>query len=158
MNTNIQLFDITSREKLSRLTSDFRNEVLEGNINPLQAAAILKALEDFTKSLRADILIRDCVKEELDRYPEKVVKYNGVTFTKKTLGTRYDFSGCGDGELTRLQMKAEIASEALKKRQEFLKVIPDGGIDAFDTTTGETFKLFPPVKISEDGYSVMLDK
>ena len=81
-----------------------------------------------------------------------------MTFTKKATGTRYDFSGCNDDELTRLQMKAEIASEQLKTRQDFLKAVPSGGIDSFSQETGETFKIYPPVKISEDGFSITFDK
>jgi hypothetical protein len=154
----IALSEITSRGQLSRLVAEFRDEILSGNINPLQAAATLKALEDFTKELRGNCLIRDCIREELEKYPEKSVKYNGVTFTKKATGTRYDFSGCGDTELLRLQTRAKIASDALKSREDFLKAVPEGGIDSFSQETGETFKLFPPVKISEDGYSIMFDK
>lgn len=158
MNSAIQLSELTSRDKLSRLVTDFRNEVTDGNMNPLQAAAILKALEDFTKQLRADILIRDCVKQELDRYPEKVVHFNGITFTKKTVGTKYDYSGCNDEVLVDLRYKADIANNAVKSREDFLKAIPAGGIDSFNPETGETFKLYPPVKISEDGYAVSLSE
>jgi hypothetical protein len=154
----IALSEITSRGQLSRLVAEFRDEILNGNINPLQAAATLKALEDFVKELRGNCLVKDCIREELDKYLEKSIKYAGCTFTKKAVGTRYDFSGCGDTELLRLQTRAEIASDALKTRQEFLKAIPAEGIDTFSQETGETFKLFPPVKISEDGFSISFDK
>lgn len=154
----IALTEITSRGQLSRLVVEFRDEILSGNINPLQAAATLKALEDFTKELRGNCLVKDCIREELEKYPEKSIKFAGCTFTKKATGTRFDYSGCNDDELTRLQTKAEIASDALKTRQEFLKAVPAGGIDSFDPQTGETFKIYPPVKISEDGYSISFDK
>jgi len=156
MNTSIQLTDITSREKLSRLVTGFRNDILEGNINPLQAAAILKALEDFTKALRADILIKDATLQELERYAEKTVKFMGCTFIKKAVGTTYDFTNCNDQKLAWLQIDVDMANEKLKERQEFLKAIPAGGIDTFSQETGETFKLYPPVKLAKDGYSVTL--
>ena len=151
------LSEITSRDKLSRLVSDFRNDILEGNVNPLQAAAVLKAMEDFVKTLRSDILVKDATLQELERYPEKVVRLNGCTFTKKAVGTEWDYSGCNDLELAALKMKADIADKNYKERQKFLQSLPESGLNSFDEETGEVFHIFRPVKLSKEGYSVTLN-
>lgn len=157
MNTQIQLSELTSRDKLSRLVSDFRNDVLEGNMNPLLAEGILKALEDFTKQLRGDVLVKDCVREELDRYPEKVVTFNGVTFTKKTVKTEYDYSKCNDPVLRDFEELIEGYKARLKDRQEWLKTMPEEGIDIAIPETGEVVHIVRPVKRTTDGFSVSLN-
>lgn len=158
MKTTIALSELTSRDKLAVITRQFRDEILNGEVNPLEAAIILKAMEDFTKSLRGDILIKDCVKSELDKYPEKSVRFNGCTFTKKAVGTKYDFSNCNDPELERLKAKAEIAASLLKEREDFLKVCPESGHEFIDNKTGEVVTIYPPAKISEEGYSISFAK
>jgi hypothetical protein len=158
MKTAISLSELTSREKLAVITRQFRDEILNGEVNPLEAAIILKAMEDFTKSLRGDILVKDCVKSELDKYPEKAVRFNGCTFTKKAVGTKYDYSLCNDPEHERLKAKADIAASLLKEREDFLKVCPESGHEYIDDKTGEIVKIYPPAKISEEGYSIIYTK
>jgi hypothetical protein len=156
MTGDIQLFEIASKEKLGLLKREFRNEILDGNINPLLAAAVLKALEDFTGVLRSDVLIKDCIREELEKYPEKVVKFNGCEFTKKTVGTKYDFSKCNDPKYITLKNKVDIAAALLKEREDFLKIVPHEGLEIVDDGTGEVTTVLPPLKLCEEGYSVSI--
>jgi hypothetical protein len=159
MNDQLAMIEvIASPDYISNLVTTFRNEVLEGNIAPLKAAAILKGMEDAVKSLRGDILIRDCVMEELDRYPEKVVKYNGVTFTKKIVGTRYDYSQCGDPEWMRMKGEYDILTADMKRREAYLKVLPPEGVTVINPVTGEVVTIYPPAKTCEQGYAISYEK
>jgi hypothetical protein len=159
MNDQLAMIEvIASPDYVSKLVDTFREEVLEGNIPPLKAAAILKGMEDTVKTLRGDILIRDCVMEELERYPEKVVKYNGVTFTKKELGTKYDYSICCDPEWMRLKVGYDVLTAQLKQREAFLKNIPPEGVTVINPGTGEVVHIMQPLKTATEGYSISYDK
>jgi hypothetical protein len=55
-----------------------------------------------------------------------------------------------------LQLKAELATKALKERQDFLKVVPVAGVLFTDEITGETYKIYPPSKTSTTSVAVTL--
>lgn len=152
----IVLNELTSKSKIARLAREYRDEIIEGEINPLMAAAILKAMEDFTKTLRADILIKDAVKTELDKYPEKTIKFSGVTFQKKRVGTKYIYDETGDPVYIALKKEQDAILSRVKDREEFLKNLPDGGLEIIDDETGEVVRIYKAVAQYEEGYSIML--
>jgi len=158
MNTTIQLNELTSKEKLAVIQREFTNDILDGNINPLQAAAILKSMEDFSKTVRGNVLVKDCIREELDKYTEKSVHFNGLIFTKKVVGTRYDYSNCNDPIYNRRKLQYDIAAANLKEREEFLKIVPLEGLTVVDDETGEVYQIIRADTKSEDGYAISYSK
>lgn len=156
MDDIIRLQDMTSSDKVSGLVSRYRSQVLDGERNPLEVAIILKALEDFTKKLRSDLMIKDATLAELQKYPEKAIVFMGADFTKKVVRTVYDYTRCNDPMLRKLERKAEMAEAELKLRQKFLQGLPKEGLETFDADTGEVYTLLPPAKQQEEGFSVSL--
>lgn len=158
MTTTIQLSELTNRQKVDRMIHDFREEVVEGFINALDAAIILKAMEDFTKVLRADAEVKDAVKIALDRFNEKVIHYNGCVITKKQVGVKYVYDNCNDPVYNRLKTRRDIADALVKEREEFLKTLPDGGMTVVDDETGEVYQIFRAEKTGEEGYMISYSK
>ena len=158
MKNTLQLTEITSKEKLDRITRNYIDDIVDGEVNPLKAVTVVAALEQFVKAVRGHVLVKDAVRAELEKYGSKTVKFNGATFTVKTVATRYDFSVCDDPVWRELKGKAEAANAALKEREEMLKVLPLEGITVVDDATGEVCRVCRPGKTSEEGYAITLDK
>ena len=143
---------------MKAMQRDLPDIIDSGEINPLHAAVIIKAMEDTAKVLRANILVKDAVREELEKYAEKTVKFGTYTFNKREVGTSYDFSGCNDPILTDNQEKADYYTALVKANQEMLKKLPAEGMDTYNPLTGEAYKIYPPVKKSESGYAISFEK
>lgn len=141
MNTTIQLSELTNRQKVDRMIHDFREEVVEGFINALDAAIILKAMEDFTKTLRADAEIKKAIMAEIGRYNEKIISRNGCNITTQEVGVRYDYDASNDPVYNRLKTRRDIADALVKEREQFLKTLPEEGMTIVDEETGEVYHI-----------------
>jgi len=127
--------------------------VQSGHTDPIE---VLVMLRSFAK---ASELILDCIKPNLsaetDKYSEKTIEAFGAKIEKAEVGTKYDFSKCGDPTFERLEVDFNKAKSDLDERKEFLKTIkvptPIG-----DTVTGELVTVYPPIKTSTSGYKVTL--
>ena len=51
---------------------------------------------------------------------------------------------------------AKNATDKVKEREQWLKTIPDGGIDIVDDSSGELVKVYKPIKSSTTTYKVSL--
>lgn len=81
----------------------------------------------------------------------------GVKFTLAEVATSYDFSQCNDQELCDLEANAINAANAVKQRKEFLKTVPESGMDII-TKEGEAIKIYRPSKSSKSSFKVSLPK
>lgn len=154
----IMLNEIVSKNHIERLTRHFVQLIEEGEVNPLDAIVKMHAVGKLVEGVTKNIMVKDVVKAELERYGTKTVKYEGVTFQLKAVSTKYDYAGTNDPEWRRLKNNADIANAALKEREEFLKMIPLEGITVVDQLTGEVYQVYRPAKSSEEGYSITIDK
>jgi phosphoribosylaminoimidazole-succinocarboxamide synthase len=154
----IMLNEIVSKNHIERLTRHFVQLIEEGEVNPLDAIVKMHAVGKLVEGVTKNIMVKDVVKAELERYGTKTVKYEGVTFQLKAVSTKYDYSVCNDPVWQRLKNNADIAAAALKEREEFLKAIPLEGFTQVDPLTGEVCTTVRPEKRSEEGYSITIDK
>ena len=74
----------------------------------------------------------------------------------KEVGTKYDFSKCGDPVYEQLEQMAESAKSSLKERSDFLKAIPKSGIPFLDENSGEMITVYPPSKSSTTSIAITL--
>lgn len=102
--------------------------------------------------------IKEMVRAEVVKFNGKFTTPRGVKFENAETGTKYDFTKCGDTELLLLETQMKIAETKLKERREFLKNVPDSGIDVVDVFTGEVVKVYPPSKTSNSSYKITLPK
>ena len=157
-NSAIELDEIVSKTNLERLTRHLVQLIEDGEVNPLDAIVKMHAMGKLVEGVTKNIMVKDVVRAELERYGTKTVKYEGVTFQLKAVSTRYEYSVCNDPVWQRLKNNADIAAAALKEREEFLKAIPLEGFTQVDPLTGEVVQTVRPEKRSEEGYSITIDK
>ncbi len=113
MNIIKQITEITKTDVINNVIG----EVLEGNINPLELEMKLRALEDISKKIRADIRIKNAVYDE-------ALNYNGQQYLEHEIKitTRKTADYKDDEEWTLLKAK-------VKAREVFLKSLKEPIID-----------------------------
>lgn len=97
------------------------------------------------------------IRDEVQKYGKVFTTPRGVKFELAETGTKYDYSNCNDQELVELEGQLEVLKEKVKTRQEFLKTVPQEGLDII-TGHGEPVKIFPPTKTSNSSFKVSLPK
>ena len=119
-----QINEITKTEVINNVIG----EVLEGNINPLELEMKLRALEDISKKIRADIRIKNAVYDE-------ALNYNGQQYLEHEIKitTRNTADYKDDEEWTLLKAK-------IKAREVFLKSLKEPIIDK------DTGEMIQPAK------------
>ena len=120
-----------SKADLTDLAKKQADEIIENGSSEIAFAALTK-IEYLVKTTKDNI--------KKDAFTE-VEKGNDSAFGVKlsTMGvTSYDYSKCGDKELEELEAK-------IKERKGFLKALKSS-ITILNEGTGETIKVFPPLK------------
>lgn len=124
-----------TKSEVEKYTRIIRDEVLEGNINPLSFITTVTALEKLFGNLKSDIMIKDMVLEEAEKYGQKTFVHGNAQFQVKEVGTKYDFTNCDDDQWRRLNADITALSIIKKEREDFLKTIkPDMEVYGADGT------------------------
>jgi len=126
--------------------------VQAGEVNPLtvliQLRAIAKASERILKEINSNIMT------EAGKHPENKFTYAGCELTKAELGTKYDYSNCGDSFYTDLIAEKAKLDEKIKKRETWLKAVD--GTENVISEDGEICTVRPPTKKSTSGVTVSI--
>lgn len=147
----ITLQDLKPTKTDIRIASDiFIQQVDNGEVNPIDAALKLKALEEFIKDAR-EKLNSYAINELYKHQNGKVNIYDAKIEIAET-GVKYDYST--DLVWQKLKQENELTSSALKEREDLLKKIPAGSqlVDENgEVATG-------PTKTSTTSYKITLAK
>ena len=154
----IVLSDLVNKTNLDHATRRFVQLIEDGDVNPLDTIVKMHAVGKLVEGVTKNIMVKDAVRAELEKYGTKTVKYEGATFQMKEVGVKYDYSTCNDPVWIRLKVRFDIAAAALKEREDMLKMMPVGGMTVVDELTGEVFQAVRPTKSGESGYSITIDK
>jgi hypothetical protein len=120
--------------------------VKEGEVNPLELKAMIKALEMILE--RTDKATKDNQLRAADLFPGDSFEAYGVKFAKGDVHTSYKYEGCNDKEWA-------SAKEKLKERETFLKALKSP-IDVLDKDSGEVVTIKPPVKTTVPGLKLSI--
>ena len=143
-----------NKEQVELFSNKLMAELDAGDIDPLEAKFLFKALEEVQKAIKSKL---DALAlKEANKYPEKTFELTGFKVEKAELGVKHDYSNCGDPDLAKLEWESETADKKLKDRQEFLKKLPIEGIEVIDKETGEILQIYPPVKKSSEGLKITM--
>jgi hypothetical protein len=143
MSDIININDITpSKASLAGITSNLTIKVMDGEEDPIKKTAnldfIIKACTN-AKEILKPYVITELEKDKLR------TDYHGYKIEICEAGVSYDYSNCNDSELEELTEALEIAKEAVKQRQDFLKTIK-GSLDVVQD--GEAKTIYSPVRKS----------
>lgn len=160
METNIifqpqTLAGALTKESQENIAEQFVTAVLDGDINPLEAFARMKAMNEALAKAIKDTRLVDAVVDECGKWGKQTPEWQGVKFAVREVGVKYDFSVCNDPEWEDITRQIDKLTERRKERETFLKSIK-GDMQVADATTGEM--LNPPAKISTTSVSVTFKK
>ena len=141
-----------SKEEQSVLSSAMINSVLDGEIEAIKAVIQAKSLVETLTLFLKDKGVNDIVIREVEKYGKQTSK-DGATIAIKEVGSKWDYSECGDPIYNRLSsQKAEI-EEKLKERESLLKSTREPRTEV-DEETGEVYTVNPPSKSSTTSYAI----
>ena len=130
--------------------SNLKSLFLSGDNDPLDVFARLKAASEVIEEVLKDAEVKETVMGEADRWKEKTFDHAGAVWTKKMAGVRYDFSVCMDPLHKDMVDYAKVLSARIKKREDFLKALPEKGEVITNQETGETVLVYPPSKTGSE--------
>lgn len=119
--------------------------IVEGNIDPMQAYAVLTTFERAIAKIKDNMQVRDICLRELSKYGKEGATIGDLVFTEAEAGVKYDYSNCGSSTYAELiELRSALDAE-IKGWEKILKSMPITGLA--DPDTGEM--LYPPVKSSK---------
>lgn len=148
----LSLFE-TSKEERASFVADVVNRLVEGNADPIKVHLQVKAMEDMVKSLNDNKEYKSILLDAAEKNGKKFTAFN-AEFNIREVGVKYDYSKCGDIELTLLQAELDVLNERIKAKQKFLQTVPQAGIEILHED--ELIKVYPPSKTSTTSVAVTL--
>lgn len=140
---NIQLIQDT--RSIAEIVDSAVMNIIEGNIEPMQAYAVLTTFERAIAKIKDNEQVRDIALRELSKYGSKGATIGDFTFTQAEAGVRYDYSQCGCSRLDELYETKKAIDADIKEVEAALKALPQGGLA--DPETGEMW--YRPAKTSK---------
>ena len=142
----------TSKTGIEKYVNQCIHEVEAGILEPLHMAVYLKTMEKIVEGIQKGI--KEAALTEAQKY-EKSFDFHGARIEQTELGTKYDYSTCQDIAWNKLDEEIKLLSEKKKQREAFLKTVKDG-MTLVEEETGETWKVFPPLKTSTTGIKITI--
>lgn len=152
--TSIVALFQTNKEQRISFASQVINSVIEGEANPLNVHLQLKAMEDIIEVIKSDIGYKNSVLEYAEKNG-KSFEYQNAKIYIREVGTKYDFSKCGDTIYSELEAQQSTLKDKIKQRADFLKKAPIEGTNTIDEN-GEVITIYPPSKTSTTSIVVTL--
>lgn len=157
--SNLGLLNSTKAQRL-QFVEEVMNSLEEGNYNPLQfhtniksMEAILKAFTDKKDSPKIAERYSKLVLAEAEKHGKSFEMYNGK-WQIKEVGTVYDWSVCQDPVIDELLRQQEQLKAQIKERQDFLKALPESGMETLHGD--ELITIYKPAKSSTTAVSVSI--
>lgn len=140
-----------TKSQVEHAANEIKQAVLNGEVDPLLFAAQVSAMEKLFTTLKSDILIKDCILNEAEKYGKSFEKGN-AKFNIKEVGVTYDFSNCNDFEHENLSVQIAELNDKKKARETFLKnITPETEVYGSDGV-----QLLPAIKRSTTQVTVTL--
>lgn len=141
--SNIQIIQDT--RSVADIVDSAVMNIVEGNIDPIQAYAVLTTFERAIARIKDNEQVREIALRELSKYGKKGATIGELTFTEAESGVRYDYSQCGCSRLEELYATKKAIDADIKEVESALKALPTGGLA--DPETGEMW--YRPTKTSK---------
>jgi len=158
MSNALQAFDQMPKtyESAQEMTRQIVDQVRAGDVDPLKLRIFLK----YTEKVIGDVLEQTDaeIMREADKYGTRF-ELLGAEVQVKASGGKQDYSLTGDPVLPRLQAELEMIQARVKERQDYLKTIPEAGVNFIDEETGDVSLIHRSyVKGGKLGLAITLKK
>jgi len=149
--STLQLFG-TSKESIALFSDLLIREVEEGRVDALKVAIALKSIEKIQERV-GEVLKPYYLSEAQKHSAEKPYDSSGAEIQVGENGVKYDYSGCGHPEWTRLQALIEEAIRQQKEPEALLKALRSEQTLVIE---GEAVTVRPPVKKGSLGIKIKI--
>lgn len=143
-----------NKDKATKMLADFKNQIVEGEIDPLRVLAKFNQLKSVIENLLKDKEVRELAMAEFELYSEKTVGIEGAELSCGKVGVKYDYSICNHPKWNRLNKQIKDLSAEKKEVEKSLKFIEPTSI--LDEETGEVNQIIPPSSTYEEIVKVKL--
>lgn len=140
----------TSRAGIDQFSDQVIASVNDGEVNALQVKVWTKSMELIIERVNNET--KEQQLKEAGKYAEDKFEFAGAMVEKAELGTKYDYSVCGDTEWEQFKQQEEQAANRRKEREALLKAMvkPQNVV----TEDGEVVTIKPPLKKSTSGLKI----
>lgn len=119
----------STKDELYAFSRMLKDEIIQDENETLPILGKLKIIEKLVKDILEDKDVKGRFLADRLRYSEKeVVKFNGIDFSVRETGVKYDYSASGDVKWMDLDKKIKELTEARKEREKLLQNLPTEGL------------------------------
>lgn len=129
-----------------------RDNIMDGNLDALEVLISAKKMQELGKQLEE--VSRPIAEDKVVLTRGEVFKWKSVEVVEKTIGSKTDYSTCGDPEWDSLQQTLADIKDAIKRREAFLGAITSP--TTIVTNDGEIITINPPIKSGRLGLSLTI--
>jgi len=146
-------YNPTTKEQAETFAKKLTDEVMQGDVNPLELHVKLTAMQKAFDAVKKNIA--QYTLDEAGKHGAKSFEINGAKIEISELGTKYDFLPCGDSQWEMMDAEIKALDDRKKEREKFLKTLTKS-MTIVNELTGEIETINPPHKSSTTGIKVTL--
>jgi hypothetical protein len=147
----------------NQLTKSQLKFIAEDSVERLtESGKLIESIETFTKidwlikEIKSNHNYIEALRDEVSKHGKQVVTSYGTKIELAEVGTKYDYTNCGDLEYNQLMQQMESLETAIKERQTWLKSLPASGMDIL--IEDEICRVYPPSKSSTSSIKTTIAK
>ena len=119
----------STKEELYKFSRMLKDEIIADDKETLQILGKLKIIEKVVKDILEDKEVKARFLRDRQAYSDKeIVKFNGIDFSVRETGVKYDYNASGDVKWMDLDAKIKDLTEARKEREKLLQNLPPEGM------------------------------
>jgi hypothetical protein len=156
---NIELFEVNgnylpelTKEQIVSGVNYIKSHVLDGGIDALDVLICSKKIQEYGKQLEEQM--RPLAEEKTRLQKGEVYSRFSADVTEKIIGSKTDYTSCGDPEWDSLQQTLMDLKDAIRNREAFLSGIKEP--TTIVTKDGEVVTINPPIKSGRLGLALTL--
>lgn len=146
-----------TKSEMKRFSDSMINDVLDGNVDPIQSVIQARYIYDAVGGFLKDKQVNETVVREIEKYGRDCILH-GVQLQLRNTGVKYSFDGCNDPVYNELKRQLDELSAKIKAREEFLKHVPEDGLEVADPDTGEMSHVWRPAKSCNESFAITFPK
>jgi hypothetical protein len=147
----------------NQLTKSQLKIIAEDSVERLtESGKLIESIETFAKiewlikEIKSNHNYIDSLRDEVSKHGKQVVTSYGTKIELAEVGTKYDYTNCGDSVLIELINELESLEMEIKERQTWLKSVPASGVDII--VNDEVCRIYPPSKSSTSSIKTTIAK
>jgi len=144
-----------SKSQLNIIAEDSVGKLIDSGML-LDSIEAFSKMEYLIKEIKSNATFIDVARDEVSKYGKTYTTPTGTKIELAEVGVKYDFSNCGDVILLKLLKEQESLENAIKDRKEFLKRMPESGMEIL--FEDEVIKVYPPSKSSTSSLKTTIAK